>query len=356
MRMLKVLTGLSAAAVLVGCGPTSERELEPATVPAPTRAAVTLTAQAPWETLLSATPFAYERPLPDAAAGALDGTYAKVDLSPPQWWLCYRCADYRPAGGIWRLQFDRGVMRIYYELTGWKTIASYSVSGNKLEIFNDAICPHDVGEYGWSVEDGQLVLTTIADACAFDLRKENLGKEGWISCSREPLPDGCVDPPDAPSPASASPGAPIVVEVSGGDSRFFSVPPEVLVAGNPEEHAWVDGIEPRFAQDSIPYGTDRVLWWKGDWMEASTELPFSSMGVQFWGSGYLGWARILFDGEEVWRGLTSALGRHNAIYGGYVEISGFELGAHTIRVENLGFDYHPVKIAGFGFGHSPVVK
>jgi hypothetical protein len=71
------------------------------------------------------------------------------------------------------------------------------------------------------------------------------------------------------------------------------------------------------------------------------------MGVQFWGAPQSGWARILFDGLEVWRGLTSSLGFEQLQYGGYVEISGFEVGRHTIRAESLGFDYHPLTAASY---------
>src|SRR3989304_8991187 len=78
-----------------------------------------------WQSLLQTTPFAYIAPIPDPIGSPLDGTYAKLDPSAPQWWGCRRCADYRPAGGIWRLNLDRGVLRIYYEVTGWRSIASF---------------------------------------------------------------------------------------------------------------------------------------------------------------------------------------------------------------------------------------
>jgi hypothetical protein len=58
---------------------------------------------------------------------------------------------------------------------------------------------------------------------------------------------------------------------------------------------------------------------------------------------------VLFDGVEVWRGLTSSLGFEQLQYGGYIEISGFHPGLHAIRAESLGFDYHPLTVAGFGF-------
>jgi len=59
----------------------------------------TSTTQAPtatangWQALLNVTPLAHTAPLPDAVETPLDGTYAKLDTSLPQWWLCRLCAE-----------------------------------------------------------------------------------------------------------------------------------------------------------------------------------------------------------------------------------------------------------------------
>lgn len=306
-----------------------------------------------WESLLLATPFPHAFPLPSPETSPLDGTYAKVDPSPPQWWTCYRCADYRPMGGIWRLNFEGGVTRIYYEVTDWKSIASFTVDGDRLKLFNDPFCPEDVGEYEWNVENGLLTLTAINDGCAFDLRRENLIKQAWALCSVNQPAEGCVNPPDSP-PGAVAEQHQVTVNILGGDSHYFDQKPDVFAAANPENVAPPEGVVVRFHDQSIPYGTHRVLWSGGDWVEATTSLPYTSIGVQLWGSGYLGWARVLFDGEEVWRGLTTSLGKKHAYYGGYIEVTGFEPGEHTIRVESLAFDYHPIKVAAFGFSSSPV--
>ena len=84
-------------------------------------------------------------------------------------------------------------------------------------------------------------------------------------------------------------------------------------------------------------------------MEASTELPFETFGVQVYGDNTIGWARLLFDGQEVWRGDTLEIWMDKGRYGGYIEVSGFEPGRHTLRIESLGVDYHPVVVAFFGF-------
>lgn len=318
----------------------------------PTAAATT------WDLLLAQTPVAYTTPLPAEIKTPIDGTYAKIDPSPPQWWLCRRCADYRPSGGIWKLQFERGVMRIYYEVTGWKSLASYTVEGDHLTLFNDPYCRDEVGEYTWKIEAGNLELETISDTCSFDLRGENLSGQNWTTCPSAPEPSeiasGCeaqIVIPATPTPASL----PVTVTVYGGDSRFFTQPPEVYAPANSDDTPPPAGIAVTFHEDSIPYGLNRVVWWQGDWVEATTEQPYTAMGVQFLGGPAIGWARVLFDGLELWRGNTAAIANDGlGHYGGYVDISGFTPGQHTIRVESLGFDYHPVTVSSFGFSTQAV--
>lgn len=322
--------------------------------------AMTPAATTAWDVLLAQTPVAYTTPLPAEVKTPLDGTYAKIDQSRPQWWLCLRCADYRPAGGIWKLQFDRGVMRIYYEVTGWKSIASYTVDEDRLTLFNDPYCRGEVGEYIWKVEADGLDLEAVSDTCSFDLRAQNLSNQDWSTCppmdAQLSPPPGCEDTiaiPDMPIPDDL----PVTVTVYGGDSRLFAQPPLVYAPANSADTPPPPGIEVTYHEQSIPYGLNRVLWWHGDWIEATTELPFTAMGVQFFGGPAIGWARVLFDGAEVWRGDTSAIATDGVgHYGGYVDISDITPGKHMIRVESLGFDYHPVTVSSFGFSTQDVIE
>jgi hypothetical protein len=314
-----------------------------------------------WNDLLEMTPHPYLTPLPDPVHGPFDGLYAKIDQSWPQWWKCLRCADYRLAGGIWRLQFDKNVMRIFYEVTGWRTVASFATSDDRLYIFNDPYCPYDVGEYKWRMEGGKLGLEVVDDSCAFDLRAENLTHQFWSSCvsaqsdSSLQNPPGCNDKVAAPAPV-AQPDLPVSVAVYGGDSRFFARPPDVAAIANTEDSAPPEGITITFDDHTIPYGIHRILWWNGNWIETSTDLPFTAMGVQFFGEQQIGWARVLFDGTEVWRGNTSEIWSKYGRHGGYVEISDFNPGTHSLRVESLGFDYRPVTVVSFGFSYDGGVE
>jgi hypothetical protein len=319
-----------------------------------------------WTVLLEQTPVAYTTPLPEPVKSPLDGTYTKIDQSRPQWWLCLRCADYRRAGGIWKLQFDQGIMRVYYEVTGWKSIASYTVSDDRLILFNDPYCRDEIGEYLWTLAEGSLKLDAVADTCSFNLRAENLGHESWSAClpaeatdvnDQAQNPPGCTETITLPTPPATPANLPVTVTVDGGDSRLFEQPPELFAPANSADTPPPPGIAVTYHQESIPYGLNRVVWWNGDWIEASTELPFTAMGVQFFGGPALGWARVLFDGVEVWRGDTSAIGSDGlGHYGGYINISDITPGKHTIRVESLGFDYHPVTVSSFGFSYQDVIK
>ena len=326
---------------------------------------VEVSSKSSWLELQLRTPQPHSRPLPDSASTFIDGTYAKFDPSWPQWWMCRRCADYRPAGGIWKLRFDRGVMRIHYNVTEWVSLASYEVSGNRLFIFNDPYCPEEVGEYLWALEDKwglparSLILEVISDPCSFGLRAENLSAQTWGSClppnemtgasDHWRKPPGCEDPDPIllNMPVEAHPS--LIVDVHQGYARDFAVQPEVYADANRDESAPPEGIEILHDDSSIPYGLNRVLWGEGSWVETSTELPFEGIGVQILGDNTIGWARLLFDGQEFWRGDTREIWMDNGRYGGYIEVSGFEPGRHTLRIESLGVDYHPVVVAFFGF-------
>ncbi len=325
-----------------------------------------------WFGLQERTPHPYNRPLPSSVETTLSGTFAKFDQSWPQWWMCRRCADYRPAGGIWKLRFDQGIMRIHYNVTDWVSIASYTISGDHLTIFNDPICPEAVGEYRWSLEDKwglddrNLVLEVIDDPCSFGLRGENLGAQEWGSCfppnemtgasDHWHKPIGCEDPNPALLSVPIHPDPSLSVIVHGGYAKHFAVQPDVYADANREEVTPPEGIEVRHDPQSIPYGLNRVLWGERSWVEASTELPYEAIGVQIYGDNTIGWARLLFDGQEVWRGDTQEIWMDKGRYGGYIELSGFEPGKHTLRVESLGVDYHPVVIAFFGFSEEKGVS
>lgn len=154
-----------------------------------------------WLEFLERMPFSYHKPLPARGHTPVDGNFVKFDPKPHPHVPCLRCPDWVPEGGIWKLQFDRGVMRIFFAETGWKSISSFEVVGSRLLVFNDPHCSNKVGTYDWRMHDGQLVLDLIFDSCADNRRGSNLTKQPWLSCQPPneeaaitghwPVPVGC---------------------------------------------------------------------------------------------------------------------------------------------------------------------
>jgi hypothetical protein len=129
------------------------------------------------------------------------------------------------------------------------------------------------------------------------------------------------------------------VTLQDGDARHFADPPDIIAYAN------IDYADPPF-EFFIDMGGDS-LWeyyeWialtdPADWIEATTMVETTTVGVQFWGDTNDGWACVLVDGVEVWTGNTH--GSDNNYPGGafvkYLEISGLPLDIHTITVENMG--------------------
>ncbi len=130
-------------------------------------------------------------------------------------------------------------------------------------------------------------------------------------------------------------------------------PPQIKVAANAAEQAPPAGINVTFGGVSTGYGSGMILWQEGDWVEASTSDSYQALGVQVHGDQTIGWARVLFDGLEIWRGDASsyiiAEGRH----GVYVEVRCFPPGTHSIRIEGLGAEGsgggRSIPVSYFGF-------
>jgi hypothetical protein len=293
--------------------------------------------------------------VPPSSPTALDDAYVRHADAPPQWWSCLRCADYRPSGGTWRILLDRGVLRMVYDVTRWRTIASYVVDGDQLRIFNDPFCPWEEGVYQWEVVAGHLALDVVEDTCAFGLRAQNLMAGDWVSCRPPDLraavsdawskPAGCAAARVEPAPQSSSP---VVVSVVPGDARQVPSALEWIAPANADNITPPSGVRLDHHPRAVPYGLNMILWEGGSWAEVTTERQAQAIGVQFWGPSTMGVARLLFDGEEVWRGEVAPLGRHLQLFGGYLEISGFPPGEHVLRVEHLGADERPLTVLYFG--------
>jgi hypothetical protein len=128
------------------------------------------------------TPHPFTTPLPPAEASPLDGTYIKTVIQDTPTVHCRRCPDYAPEGGLWKLSFSKGIFRIYHAESGWRSLGSFTVTGDDLALFNDPNCTGLVGRYTWAVDEGELRLAAVDDPCAIELRAMNLTQQPWASC------------------------------------------------------------------------------------------------------------------------------------------------------------------------------
>lgn len=135
-----------------------------------------------WIAIQERTPYPYSTPLPAATVSAIDGIYAKYEPILGEHVPCRRCPDYASDGGVWLLRFDKGIYRIYSELIGWRSLGSYTVSDDRLTLFNDGYCSNEIGTYTWSLEQRNLILKEIKDDCSIHLRAKNLTLLPWASC------------------------------------------------------------------------------------------------------------------------------------------------------------------------------
>jgi hypothetical protein len=158
---------------------------QPTPDPAPPRPPDTGPSATPtdiWNALFQHTPVPWTTPLPPMDGTILDATYVKINPRPATPFPCRRCPDYALEGGLWKFSLSKGIFRIYYTMNGWRSIGSYTVSGNRLYLFNDPYCNWDTGVYKWRLEDGVLILAEIDDPCSQGLRAANLADQPWLSC------------------------------------------------------------------------------------------------------------------------------------------------------------------------------
>jgi hypothetical protein len=193
LSMLKILT-LVALVVIASCAspatPPPESDEQPPPSPTIDR----------WTELLYLTPYPYSTPLPPAELTPVDGLYVRFDSREGERAPCRRCPPYPPEGGFWLLHLDRGMFRVYHQGTGWRTTGSFTLSGDRIALFNDPHCIDEVGLYLWELTDSELRLNLVSDNCGQELRYGNLTSSPWTTCPTEgtesqepqPTPEGCL--------------------------------------------------------------------------------------------------------------------------------------------------------------------
>ena len=110
--------------------------------------------------------------------------------------------------------------------------------------------------------------------------------------------------------------------VAWGNNQFEPAPPGVTVTDS--GNIW------RYFQVGANLNNTQFI-------QATFDLAgVEAVGVQFTGDTNDGWARVLLDGQEVWRGNTYGDHINGPGYQNYVKLNNIAPGQHTIRVESTG--------------------
>ena len=169
--------------------------------PAVTIPVATDTSTNGWLALLERQPYPYTTPLPPRNPTPLDGLYTKEEPVNGTPVPCRRCPDYLSEDGIWKLSLEQGIYHIFHPPTGWHTLGSFSVEGNRLYLFNDPACHLVVGIYTWQLDTASLNLTVVDDPCQVGRRAGTFSDLSWRACQPPnteaavtghwPRPTGC---------------------------------------------------------------------------------------------------------------------------------------------------------------------
>jgi len=135
-----------------------------------------------WQEIRGWMPYPHTTPLPPAATTVLDGVYVRFDPRQEERPPCRRCPPYPPEGGVWKLQLEQGVFRVYHPATGWRTLGSFAVDGDQITFFNDPQCHLAIGRFTWQRNEEGVHFSLLADDCESGTRSRNFTAQTWQSC------------------------------------------------------------------------------------------------------------------------------------------------------------------------------
>ncbi len=136
-----------------------------------------------WQEIGLWTPYPYTTPLPPMATTPIDGRYVYTDtVHAASRTPCRRCPPYPPLAGVWKLQLDKGVFRVIHPLTGWRTLGSYTVDGDRITFFNDPNCHLAVGVFAWHLAENSLKMQLVGDDCELGTRALLFTGGPWQNC------------------------------------------------------------------------------------------------------------------------------------------------------------------------------
>jgi hypothetical protein len=119
-------------------------------------------------------PYPFMSPTPPPEPSVLDGTYLRTltlrDVGGARIGLpyrCLRCPPFRIDAGGTTLIFTRGAYYLHHQLSGFRTMGSFVIQGDRVTLFNDANCPQTPGIYAFEVTAHGLRFRVVEDDCPF---------------------------------------------------------------------------------------------------------------------------------------------------------------------------------------------
>jgi hypothetical protein len=119
-------------------------------------------------------PYPFMSPTPASEPTSIDGTYLRTltleELGGARRALpfrCLRCPPYRITPGVNTLVLFHGAYYLHHQLSGFRTMGSFVVEGDRLTLFNDANCPQTQGVYEIEVTAHGIRFRAIDDECSF---------------------------------------------------------------------------------------------------------------------------------------------------------------------------------------------
>jgi hypothetical protein len=118
-------------------------------------------------------PFHSPTPAPDSTS-PLDGTYLRMltlhDVGGARVGLpyrCLRCPPFRIDAGVSSLIFFHGAYYLHHQLSGFRTMGSFVVEGDRVTLFNDPNCPQTEGLYEYELSAHSVRFHVVHDDCPF---------------------------------------------------------------------------------------------------------------------------------------------------------------------------------------------
>jgi hypothetical protein len=119
-------------------------------------------------------PYPFMSPTPAPEVTSIDGTYLRTltfeELGGARRSIplrCLRCPPFRLTPGVNTLVLYRGAYYVDHHLSGFRTMGSFVVDGDRLTLFNDANCPQLRGVYEIDLSGHGIRFRAVEDECAY---------------------------------------------------------------------------------------------------------------------------------------------------------------------------------------------